>query len=110
MLVGLLPMCPDQVTEQLLSLQGTQGLFAPGFVVNGSTAGNVDIYGYDNYPLGFNCANPDIWPVGGIPTYFADAHEQYSPTTPHSVLELQGGAFDPWGGPVSFMICFEDVN
>jgi hypothetical protein len=78
----------------------TQGLFAPGYSVNGSKAGNVDIYGYDNYPLGFDCENPNNWPVNGLPTYFASAHKQYSPTTPHSVIELQGGAFDPWGGPV----------
>lgn len=30
----------------------------------GSGAGEVDIYGHDGYPLGFDCANPYTWPNG----------------------------------------------
>jgi hypothetical protein len=25
-------------------------------------------------------------------------HLEQSPTTPHSIVEFQGGSFDPWGG------------
>lgn len=74
------------------------GLFAPGDVVNGTTEGNVNIYGHDSYPLGFDCANPYTWPAGDLPTYFHATHEQQSPSTFYSLDEFQGGSFDPWGG------------
>lgn len=77
-----------------------QGLFAPGEVVNGTTEGDVDIYGHDSYPLGFDCANPTVWP-GSLPDYFHASHELQSPSTPYAIPEFQGGSFDPWGGPVS---------
>jgi hypothetical protein len=48
---------------------------------------------------GFDCANPDTWPDGKLPTNWKQLHEQQSPTTPYSILEFQGGSFDPWGGP-----------
>ncbi len=41
-----------------LTTLGNQGIFAPGYVVNGTTEGDVDIYGHDAYPLGFDCASP----------------------------------------------------
>lgn len=59
----------------------------------------VDIYGHDGYPLGFDCANPTTWPDGKLPTNWRDLHLQQSPTTPYSIIEFQGGSFDPWGGP-----------
>ena len=71
------------------------GYFAPG---NG-TVGNVDIYGHDGYPQGFDCANPYIWVPGALPTDYHFLHEEQSPTTPYSIIEFQGGSFDPWGGP-----------
>tara|TARA_R110002060_G_scaffold22986_5_gene31125 strand:+ start:276 stop:503 length:228 start_codon:yes stop_codon:yes gene_type:complete len=64
--------------------------------------GNVDIYGHDNYPLGFDCANPRTWPSGNLPKNFHALHEQQSPNTPYALVEFQGGSFDPWGGLVSF--------
>ncbi|KAK7561742.1 putative beta-galactosidase [Phyllosticta paracitricarpa] len=79
------------------------GYFTPG------TPGGVDIYGYDGYPLGFDCANPYTWPDGNLPTDRNILHEQQSPTTPHSVLEFQGGSFDPWGG-LGFDQCSELLN
>lgn len=69
------------------------GYFAPG---NGT--GAVDIYGHDSYPLGFDCANPTTWPQGALPTDFRTLHLEQSPTTPYSLVEFQGGSFDPWGG------------
>ncbi|KAF2461199.1 putative beta-galactosidase [Lineolata rhizophorae] len=81
-----------------------QGYFAPG---TGPAA--VDIYGHDGYPLGFDCANPSVWPDGALPTNWAELHQEQSPSTPYSILEFQGGSFDPWGGP-GFSKCLSLVN
>ena len=59
----------------------------------------VDIYGHDGYPLGFDCANPTVWPNNALPTNWGQLHMQQSPNTPYSILEFQAGSFDPWGGP-----------
>ncbi|KAL8950628.1 MAG: hypothetical protein Q9222_003359 [Ikaeria aurantiellina] len=67
-----------------------KGYFAPG-----SGEGQVDIYGHDAYPLGFDCANPYTWPDGALPTTFRALHLQQSPSTPYSLVEFQGGSFDP---------------
>lgn len=75
------------------------GLFAPG---NGT--GEVQIYGHDSYPLGFDCANPYQWPNGALPTYYHTLHLKESPSTPYTISEFQGGSFDPWGGS-SFAKC-----
>ncbi|QPG96206.1 hypothetical protein C2857_003537 [Epichloe festucae Fl1] len=72
---------------------GPSGNYAPGKGV-----GSVDIYGHDSYPLGFDCGNPTVWPPNNLPTYFHDRHVRQSPFTPCSIVEFQGGAFDPWGG------------
>lgn len=86
-----------------------QGLFAPGEVVDGTTEGDVNIYGHDSYPLGFDCANPYVWPAGDLPTYFHASHEEQSPSTPYAIPEFQGGSFDPWGGN-SFEKCADLLN
>jgi hypothetical protein len=88
---------PDWLTPP-----GNQGLFAPGEVVDGTTEGDVDIYGHDGYPLGFDCAAPYTWPDGDLPTYYHASHEVQSPSTFYSLDEFQGGSFDPWGGLVSY--------
>lgn len=80
-----------------------------GNLVPGSGKGAVDIYGHDGYPLGFNCSSPSTWPDGALPTDWRMLHEQQSPTTPYSILEFQGGAFDPWGG-VGFAKCTSLLN
>ncbi|KAF2667256.1 hypothetical protein BT63DRAFT_433432 [Microthyrium microscopicum] len=61
------------------------------------TAAPVDIYGHDGYPFGFDCAHPDTW-KNRVPTDWRKVHLRQSPKTPYSVVEFQGGAFDPWGG------------
>ncbi|KAL2070750.1 hypothetical protein VTL71DRAFT_13776 [Oculimacula yallundae] len=76
-----------------------KGYFAPGYSINGSMEGNVDIYGHDNYPLGFDCANPYTWPSNNLPKNFHALHQQQSPSTPYALVEFQAGSFDPWGGP-----------
>jgi hypothetical protein len=90
-----------QKTLPILTCIGTAGYFAPGYVVDGTTEGDVNIYGHDSYPLGFDCADPYTWPSGDLPTYFHATHEAQSPTTFYSLDEFQGGSFDPWGGLVS---------
>jgi len=74
------------------------GYFAPG------QPSAVDIYGHDGYPLGFDCANPYTWPDNALPTYYLTLHREQSPSTAYSIVEFQGGSFDPWGGS-SFTKC-----
>ena len=81
-----------------------EGNFAPG---SGPAA--VDIYGIDSYPLGFDCANPYTWPFGALQDYLTETHLEYSPLTPFSFVEFQGGSFDPWGG-WGFEQCLELVG
>ncbi|KAL9609398.1 MAG: hypothetical protein Q9167_005822 [Letrouitia subvulpina] len=80
-----------------------------GYDAPGSGNGSVDIYGHDAYPLGFDCANPYTWPDGALPTDFGALHKQQSPSTPYSLVEFQGGSFDPWGGS-SFNNCLALLN
>ncbi|KAK6849720.1 beta-galactosidase [Apiospora arundinis] len=75
----------------------------------GTGIGEVDIYGHDGYPLGFDCANPTVWPTGGLPTDWRTLHLQQSPSTPYSINEFQAGSFDPWGG-WGFEKCSQLVN
>ncbi|KKY15881.1 putative beta-galactosidase e [Phaeomoniella chlamydospora] len=69
------------------------GYFAPG-----SGEGAVDIYGIDSYPLRYDCANPYIWPTYRWPTGWQIDHQKYSPTTPFTIGEFQGGSGGGWGG------------
>lgn len=78
------------------------GHFAPG----SNYTAQVDIYGHDGYPLGFDCANPCTWPDNALPTNYLTLHREQSPSTPYSIIEFQGGAFDPWGG-LGFARCAE---
>jgi hypothetical protein len=70
---------------------------ARGYVTP-DTKADIDIYGFDGYPLGFDCANPQTWPDQALPTGYADSHAEFGGGTPFSLLEFQGGSFDPWGG------------
>ncbi|GAB7360574.1 hypothetical protein MBLNU230_g0458t1 [Neophaeotheca triangularis] len=81
-----------------------EGNFAPG-----TGTGEVDIYGIDSYPLGFDCANPSVWPEGAIQTDLTETHLEYSPSTPFSFIEFQGGSFDPWGG-WGFAQCYDLID
>jgi beta-galactosidase GanA len=72
-----------------------KGIFSPD---NASYSTHVDVYGHDGYSLGFNCMQPYNWTNGSLPTTWRALHEQQSPSTPYSIVEFQGGSFDPWGG------------
>jgi hypothetical protein len=54
----------------------------------------VDIYGYDSYPNGFDCANPYNWSSDAVPETFFNDHMNISPGTPNGIMEFQGGGFD----------------
>ncbi|RDL39958.1 Beta-galactosidase [Venustampulla echinocandica] len=86
-----------------------KGLFAPGKTTNGTAEANVDIYAHDGYPLGFDCAHPYTWPSGALPTNWHATHEDQSPATLYSIMEFQGGSFDPWGG-LGFAQCSVLLN
>ncbi|KAK8034885.1 hypothetical protein PG993_009880 [Apiospora rasikravindrae] len=75
----------------------------------GTGVGQVDVYGHDGYPLGFDCASPTVWPAGALPTDWRALHLQQSPSTPYSINEFQAGSFDPWGG-WGFEQCSQLVN
>lgn len=94
--------CHRRADHFLLS-SDPHGYFAPGPPRQESA---VDIYGHDGYPLGFDCANPYTWPDGDLPTYYGYLHEEQSSSTPYSIIEFQGGSFDPWGG-LGFAQCAE---
>ncbi|ORY15606.1 glycoside hydrolase superfamily [Clohesyomyces aquaticus] len=70
-----------------------------GYNAPGTGNAPVDIYGHDGYPLGFDCANENTWPDNKLPTNWRDLHLKQSPNTAYSIIEFQGGSFDPWGGP-----------
>lgn len=70
-----------------------------GWFTPGNISGSVDIYGQDDYPMGFNCKVPATWPFGSLPSDFRVLHDLESPTTPFAIIENQGGSFDQWGGP-----------
>ncbi|KAI9322100.1 glycoside hydrolase superfamily [Dichotomocladium elegans] len=69
----------------------TSGRFVSG-------VGSVDIYGWDSYPVLFDCSNPEIWPANAS-TYWRAFHESNNPTEPMALYEFQGGSYDSWGGP-----------
>ncbi|KFY87587.1 hypothetical protein V500_06879 [Pseudogymnoascus sp. VKM F-4518 (FW-2643)] len=75
----------------------------------GTGLGEVDIYAHDNYPIGFDCSDPTVWPADGLRTDQYSTRVEISPNTPYTIPEFQGGAFSPWGGwPIEK--CAELVN
>jgi Glycosyl hydrolases family 35 len=67
--------------------------------------GAVDIYGWDSYPVLFDCSHPDVWP-SNVSTYFRDFHASTNPTEPMALYEFQGGAIDGWGVRIPLYINF----
>ncbi|TQN68898.1 putative beta-galactosidase A [Colletotrichum shisoi] len=73
------------------------------------TPAKVDIYGHDSYPLGFDCWNPTVWPPNGLPTDWLATNDRIAPTSPYTIVEFQGGGFQPWGG-AGFESCAALLN
>lgn len=68
-----------------------------------SGLGAMDVSGWDHYPQGFDCSNPERWkPV-------PDMADEHGPGQPIFAAEYQGGAFDPWGGP-GYGKCAQLIN
>ncbi|KIK71458.1 glycoside hydrolase family 35 protein [Collybiopsis luxurians FD-317 M1] len=61
--------------------------------INGT--GAVDLYGFDSYPQGFDCATPQNW--NPVVTNYHSYHESANPSQPLYIPEFQGGSFDAWG-------------
>ncbi|MEV1065140.1 beta-galactosidase [Streptomyces sp. NPDC050263] len=87
--------------QTLIDWARADGIDVPTFVNDGganrnwvSGKGAPDIYGFDAYPQGFDCKDPDTWK--NLPDYsYVNA---WKPESPLIIPEAQGGAFDPWGG------------
>ncbi|KAG7096629.1 hypothetical protein E1B28_004046 [Marasmius oreades] len=58
----------------------------------------VDVYGYDSYPNGFDCAHPYTWAPDAVPEWLWGARIAINPEDPNAMFENQGGAIDGWGG------------
>ncbi|KAF8601279.1 hypothetical protein BDV93DRAFT_545951 [Ceratobasidium sp. AG-I] len=61
-----------------------------------SGAAKVDLYSWDQYPLGFDCSHPDVWKE--VDSNLDANHKRLNPAEPLYLAEFQGGSFDPWGG------------
>lgn len=77
----------------------TVPIFHNDYYFKGDWSKLVDLYAYDSYPYGFSCCH-QWWDLHfhGIDTWEQQLRSQLKLTTPMFVSELQGGAFQPWGG------------
>lgn len=88
--------------QTLYSTARSDGITVPimhnDYYFRGDWKSLVDVYGQDSYPYGFQCCH-QWWDIHfhGIDTW-ARQWQSLGLTTPVFVSELQGGAFDPWGG------------
>ncbi|KAF7313122.1 putative beta-galactosidase A [Mycena kentingensis (nom. inval.)] len=69
--------------------------------------GKVDLYGWDGYPLGFDCDKPEIWTELSI--QHDTSHQRWNPAEPLALFEWQGGAFSYWSGP-GYDECYKLIN
>ncbi|KAL4260568.1 glycosyl hydrolase 35 family protein [Pleurotus pulmonarius] len=69
--------------------------------------GKVDLYGWDGYPLGFDCDNPSRWTE--LSTAHDTNHQRWNPAEPLALYEWQGGAFSYWSGP-DYSLCYQLIN
>ena len=61
---------------------------SPEGIITPTTPAQIDIFGHDGYPLGFDCATPEKWPEDTFPLDWKDLHQSMSPSTPFSILEV----------------------
>ncbi|KAJ7075303.1 glycoside hydrolase family 35 protein [Mycena belliarum] len=69
--------------------------------------GKVDLYGWDGYPLGFDCDKPTVWTELSMQT--DNSHQRWNPAEPLALFEWQGGAFSYWSGP-GYDECYKLIN
>ncbi|KAJ8075272.1 hypothetical protein PM082_019608 [Marasmius tenuissimus] len=72
-----------------------------------SREGKVDLYGWDGYPLGFDCDQPERW--NELSTQHDASHQRLNPAEPLALFEWQGGAFSYWSGP-GYDMCYKLIN
>ncbi|KAK1216295.1 hypothetical protein PQX77_021082 [Marasmius sp. AFHP31] len=72
-----------------------------------SREGKVDLYGWDGYPLGFDCDKPETWTE--LSTQHDASHQKFNPAEPLALFEWQGGAFSYWSGP-GYEMCYKLIN
>ena len=74
-------------------------IFHNDYWFKGDWSKQVDLYAFDSYPYGFSCCH-QWWDTHfqGIDTWEHTLRSVLNINTPMFVSELQGGAFDPWGG------------
>jgi len=69
-----------------------------------SAKGNMDVVGLDSYPSCWSCNLDECTGTNGeyvayqVQNYY-DYFVKQSPTQPNFMPELQGGSYNPWGGP-----------
>ncbi len=93
----------QQYMQELYGFAREDGIKVPifhnDFWFRGDWSKLVDLYAYDSYPYGFNCCHQ--WydeHFHGVDSWESDLRGRLGINTPMFVSELQGGAFDPWGG------------
>ncbi|HEY8684303.1 MAG TPA: beta-galactosidase [Chloroflexota bacterium] len=92
-----------QYMQDLYSYARADGIKVPIFHndywFKGDWSKQVDLYAFDSYPYGFACCH-QWWDTHfrGIDTWENTLRSVLAINTPMFVSELQGGAFDPWGG------------
>ncbi len=100
----------DQYMADMAGQIRSDGITVPLFVNNanlggayvplsaGGTGGTRvfwnNIYGYDNYPQGFNCTSPYTW---SAPGNNEASFRGFDTSGPVYIPEFQGGSFDNWG-------------
>lgn len=74
-------------------------IFHNDYWFKGEWSKQVDLYAFDSYPYGFDCCH-QWWDTHfhGIDLWENTLRTTLGITTPVFASELQGGAFDPWGG------------
>ncbi|KAL3460988.1 beta-galactosidase precursor [Aspergillus heterothallicus] len=84
--------------------------FNNGYNAPGTGEGAVDIYGFDNYPIGVGCSNAYNWPSGQLRNDYWANHLKRSSSTPHAVMEFQSGSGADWAQTNNYDVCAESVN
>ncbi|KAF3930808.1 Beta-galactosidase [Dactylellina cionopaga] len=91
---------------ELLKAFKDSGITVPTICDDAWLGGNfqsVDIYGWNSYPLGFDCSHPDRWHAAPPDFFYNLYHSKIKNPGPKAILELQAGGFDGWYAPPNVM-------